>query len=233
MDAAQTWDETRQRISELALQPGAAETHCPACPEWDVKGVVAHLTGIAAGMVGGGATSASDVNTDEATSGQVADRESQPVEQIVEEWAQYAPGYVERLRDPAAFGMENLAVLLSIMDITAHEHDIRYAIDQPGHREGFGVELGTKILVGGLKGRQAALGLRPLRVEVPGWRTWDIGGEDPATTLTTDQFTLFRTLGGRRSRDQVAALDWTGDADAWVDHVLADAFTFPAEAHEA
>ncbi len=233
MDAAQAWDESRERISALVLAPGVAERPCPACPAWDVKGVVAHLAGIGAGMVGGGAVSADEVNGDDATADQVELRRGQPIQEIVAEWAGYAPGYVERLRDPAAFGMDNVAVLLSVMDIHAHEQDIRYAIDEPGARDTFGVELGTKVLVAGLKGKQAAHDLPTLRVEVPGWRTWDIGDGDPQVTLTADRFTLFRALSGRRTRAQVEALDWTGDATGWLDHWLAGAFSWPDVEHES
>ncbi|MFT5222518.1 MAG: hypothetical protein ACI867_000821 [Glaciecola sp.] len=97
----------------------------------------------------------------------------------------------------------------------------------------FGVELGAKVMVGGLKGKQVAHDLPPLKLVVPGWRTWDLGGADPALTLTVDRFTLFRALAGRRTRTQVEGLNWVGgDPTPWLEHWLAGVFAWPHEQHE-
>lgn len=230
MDAATAWDDARRNIVELATRPGAAGTHCPACPDWDVKGVVSHLTGIAKGVTGN--ATVEEVNNDSATSDQVQRRDHLSIDEVVAEWDLYVEDYLARLRDPEAYGQANISVLLSVFDITSHEHDIRQAIGEPGNRETFGVELGTKMMVSGLKGRQVEHGLPVLRVEVPGWRTYDLGGDTPEVTLVTDQYTLFRSLSGRRTRAQVEELDWTGDPSTWIDHWVTGVFTWPDTAQD-
>ena len=48
---------------------------------------------------------------------------------------------------------------------------------------------------------------------------WFVGQDPPAATLTAEPFTLFRLLFGRRSLAQMAALDWTGSPDLYLDHL--------------
>lgn len=230
MDAATAWDDARRNIIDLATRPGAADTHCPACPDWDVKGVVSHLTGIAKGVTGN--ATVEDVNSDGATADQVQLRANLPVEEVVAEWDTYVEDYLARLRDPQAFGLENISVLLSVFDITAHEHDIRAALGAPGNRDSYGVELGTKVMVSGLKGRQAQHDLPALRVDVPGWRTYDLGGDAPELTLVTDQYSLFRSLSGRRTRAQAAAMGWSGDSSPWLEHWVSGVFTWSEVEHD-
>jgi hypothetical protein len=52
-----------------------------------------------------------------------------------------------------------------------------------------------------------------------------VGRGAASATLTVDRFEAFRALGGRRSRRQLAALDWDGDADAVLD--LLGAYPLP------
>jgi hypothetical protein len=54
-----------------------------------------------------------------------------------------------------------------------------------------------------------------LRV-VAGETEWIVGSREPAVTLTTDPFTLFRLLFGRRSRGQLRALSWTHDPEPYI-----------------
>ena len=50
-----------------------------------------------------------------------------------------------------------------------------------------------------------------------GDREWTIGSGDPTATLTApDEGELARVVGGRRTADQVRALDWTGDPEPWL-----------------
>ena len=60
----------------------------------------------------------------------------------------------------------------------------------------------------------------PLRVVVED-RAYDLGPEgDAAIVLTTDRFEAFRWRLGRRSRRQLAGLDWTGDPSPVLDHLV-------------
>jgi hypothetical protein len=44
-----------------------------------------------------------------------------------------------------------------------------------------------------------------------------LGEGDPAATLATNPYDLTRALIGRRSRAQVAAMGWDGDAEPFLD----------------
>jgi hypothetical protein len=43
------------------------------------------------------------------------------------------------------------------------------------------------------------------------------GEGEPAVTVSAPEFELFRALTGRRSTDQVAAFDWTGDRGGYLE----------------
>ena len=74
-------------------------------------------------------------------------------------------------------------------------------------------------------------GLRPpvsLRVVVEDG-AYDLGPEgDAAIVLTTARFEAFRWRLGRRSRRQLAGLDWTGDPSPVLDHLVVFG---PADTH--
>src|SRR5207245_3870521 len=89
-DIAAAYADGRARISELVadLDEKEATTVVPGCPDWTVKDVVAHVTGICsdilAGNIGG-------VTTDPWTAAQVDARRPLPVSQIVAEWSELGP----------------------------------------------------------------------------------------------------------------------------------------------
>jgi hypothetical protein len=49
-----------------------------------------------------------------------------------------------------------------------------------------------------------------------------VTGDDPVGSLTVDAFTALRVLTGRRSRAQLAELDWEGfnDPGAYFEHLV-------------
>ncbi|MBV8693285.1 MAG: maleylpyruvate isomerase family mycothiol-dependent enzyme, partial [Actinobacteria bacterium] len=96
-----------------------------------------------------------------------------------------------------------------IADIGEHEHDIRGAIRQAGHRDSAAVQAGTQVMTGGvdrmLKGANLGLRIRS------GNQEWELGAGEPGATVTVDPFELYRALAGRRSPQQVAQWKWDGD----------------------
>ncbi len=66
----------------------------------------------------------------------------------------------------------------------------------------------------------ARFGGRPFP-EVVEDRAYDLGPDgEAAIVLTTDRFAAFRWSMGRRSRRQLADLDWTGDPSPVLDHLF-------------
>jgi hypothetical protein len=107
-----------------------------------------------------------------------------------------------------------------VLDVATHEQDIRGALGAPGARDTAVVRLGSDRLLSWL--RPPA----PLRVVVED-RGYDLRPEGPfppdsaaAMVLRTDRFDAFRWRLGRRSRRQLADLDWTGDPSPVLDHLV-------------
>jgi hypothetical protein len=101
-----------------------------------------------------------------------------------------------------------------VLDVATHEHDIRGAIGAPGARETDVVRLGSDRLLAWMQPPVA------LRVEVED-EVYDLGPEEePALVLRTERFAALRWRMGRRSRAQLAGLDWTGDPTPVLDHLV-------------
>jgi hypothetical protein len=56
-----------------------------------------------------------------------------------------------------------------------------------------------------------------LVIQVVGGDTYRGGEGEPVTELTVDPYELFRGLGSRRSRAQMRAWNWTGDAAPYLE----------------
>lgn len=239
--------EGRQRVSELVGGLGETEAAAPvpACPEWSVHDVVAHVTGVCADVLAG---NLEGVATDPWTDAQVRARKDRSVAEIVAEWNEIAPG-VEAMAEhfPGRTGQQWL------MDMTTHEQDLRGALAQPGARDSAGIRVGVDFLLSvGLEAMLSARGLGPLDVRAGGeTRVVGIGGQGdeaellsaalysadappktdsaPMGTLTVEPFELFRAMTGRRSASQVRAWDWSVDPEPYLGILTWGPFTPPAQ----
>jgi len=101
-----------------------------------------------------------------------------------------------------------------VIDVASHEQDIRGAVGQPGLRDTEVIRRLAGWLVSQLRTPV------PLRVTVEGTR-FQVGPEgEPALELSTTWYEAFRWRMGRRSRNQLAALDWSGDPSPVLDHLV-------------
>lgn len=181
------------------------DTPVPTCPLWTVRNVLSHVAGIPADILAGNVDGAA---TDPWTAAQVEARRELSIEEICSEWHETGPR-IDGMID--GFGRTGEQLLV---DLTTHEFDVRHALGKPGPKDlavwDIGVDFGAAMV---LDAAVAARGLEPMAVRV-GDRSWRLGGEgegDVRTTLSTTAFELVRALTGRRSRAQVAALDWSAD----------------------
>jgi uncharacterized protein (TIGR03083 family) len=200
----------RSRIAELTagLDDQRAALPVPACPEWTVHDVVAHVAGVVDDVLAG---RVAGVATEPWTAAQVEARRARPIAEILDEWAANAPAFEEFL-DSVDRGRQAVA------DVATHEHDVRAALSQPGARASDGLHIGLGFVATSFVDSAAARGI-VVRV-----RTTDgveFGERDGGAVLTGDSFELFRAMTGRRSLDQLRGLQWQGDSEA-----VLPAFTF-------
>jgi uncharacterized protein (TIGR03083 family) len=227
------YEETRGRITGLVADADGDATRVPACPEWTVHDLLAHLAGNCADIIAG---NLEGVTTSAWTSRQVDARRDRPTAEILEEWNDAAPQVSQLLDDfPGRYGQ------MVVADVVSHEHDIRGALGRPGERQSAGVTVALDFLVSVfLHTGITALGLDPIEVR-SGERSWIVGTGGPPTrdfeswrgalmpdadqnagapapagALSADPFELMRSVAGRRSRAQIKNLGWSMEPGPYV-----------------
>ena len=219
---AQLYRDTRERLTALVagLDERALATPVPACPGWQVQDVVAHLAAIVEDALAGRLTGPP---SEEETAVQVARYKGRPMTQTLTGWTAGAPRFEEAI---SAFDIPP-----AVIDVASHEQDIRGALGRPGARDCPAVQ------------QMAGWLLQRLRTPVPVRVTVEDaeflagpggggraaaepsagagrGRDEPVLGLRTTRFEAFRWRMGRRSRDQLAALDWSGDPAPVLDHLV-------------
>ena len=199
------YQETRARIAEMvaALHDEQLEMLIAACPGWSVRDVVAHMAAVADDWVSG---RLAGPPTDEQTAAQIARFEGSAITDILAAWAD-AAAKLDRMA-------ETEATEPPIGDITCHEHDIRSAIGRSGARDSAAVWYTSDRLLANLRTPV------PLRVTVEDaeYRSGP-DGDGAEIALSTTRFEALRWRTGRRSRAQLAAMDWSGDPAPVLDHL--------------
>jgi uncharacterized protein (TIGR03083 family) len=204
-DLARLYRDTRERLTALvaALDEAALATPVPACPGWLVQDVVAHLAAIVEDALAGRLTGPP---SEAETAVQVARYKGRPMTRTLAEWTAGAPQFEEII---SAFDVPP-----AVVDVASHEQDIRGALDRPGARDAEAIwQMGGWLL----RGLRSPVPLR-VTVEDAEFRAGPEG--EPVLELTTTRFEAFRWRMGRRSRDQLAALDWSGDPAPVLDHLV-------------
>ncbi len=207
-DLAAIYRTARERLTTLApsLSEPQLATTVPTCPAWTVQDTYAHLTGLAAEVVGG------DVDapgSDTATARQVGDRRGRSIEEICAEWIVVGPD-MERTLEETGRALTRLAI-----DAWSHDQDIHNALGLVSGRSGPGLEL-TMSGVWRLKRVIRESDLAPFRI-VTETADWVIGDGAPAATVRLPAYELARMATARRSVAQMRAYDWDGDPEPYID----------------
>jgi uncharacterized protein (TIGR03083 family) len=202
--SARLYQETKERIVALVagLDDAALSTAVAACPGWSVRDVVAHVVAVAEDWVGG---RLAGPPTDEETAAQIARFGGYRLAEILAAWTDAAAAL-----DHMA---ETAGVKPPLGDITSHEHDVRGAIGRPGARDSAAVWHSSD---------QLLLNLRtpiPLHVTVDDAQYRSGPGDRAEIRLRTTRFEALRWRTGRRSRAQLAAMDWSGDPTPVLEHL--------------
>ena len=218
--------ETRERLSELVgdLDDDQAAIPVPATPGWSIHDVVAHLSGLVVDWLEGRVSNYGSV---EWTAAQVETRRDLSLSEIVDEWTIASPKLEPLMDQTPEHGLPDFMPYLAISDLTTHEHDIRGALGRPGATDSGGVRLGMRTYVSGLRQRHAETDLPPMVIRETDGREWPIGTDGPpAASMAAPRFEIFRALTGRRSRAQVGAFEWSGDAEPYLEIFLAHGFSW-------
>ena len=206
-DLARLYRDTRGRVTALVagLDEATLATAVPACPGWSVRDVLAHLAAVAEDGLTGRLTRPPD---DAETAAQVARFGGRDLRAILAAWAQAAPGFGEAIAEHRIWP--------AVIDVASHEQDIRAALGQPGARDAEAVTECAGRLLRWLRPPV------PLRVTVEDAEF--LAGPEapengPVLSLATTRFEAFRWRMGRRSRAQLAAMDWSGDPAPVLGHL--------------
>jgi uncharacterized protein (TIGR03083 family) len=183
----------REHITDLVLAtPEGAGTAVPACPEWTVHDLVAHLAGNCAGMLGEPATG-----------------DGTGLAALLAGW-RLTGERAERL----AAG-DGLDIGRLLMDAFTHELDLREALGVPAPADHPAYPPAMEVVVGGLSWSISSRGLPALRFACED-TSWVAGRGQPGATVTAPRYHIYRSLTGRRTPAQIAELDWSGDPAQWL-----------------
>ncbi|HUF33346.1 MAG TPA: maleylpyruvate isomerase family mycothiol-dependent enzyme [Acidimicrobiales bacterium] len=198
------YEGCRRRMTELVegLDDDGAAQRVPACPDWTVHDLLAHVTGVVDDALAGRLEGA---GSDKWTAVQVEARRGRPLAEVVAEWAAAAPAFEAVLDDLGMSGRQ------AVFDCVLHEHDLRGALGRPGGRDSDAVAIGLTFAGPAITGAAKAQGI-DLRVEADGAGAW--GAEEADAVLRGAPFEVLRATTGRRSAEQVRAMDWQGDVES-------------------
>lgn len=216
MSKSDVYQGCRGRLIVLAGRLSAPQLRAPvpACPGWTVKDAFGHLVGAATDYVRDNMDGA---GSDPWTAKQVEDRRTAPIGDLVEEWQVHA-GLFDKKYERAGNEVSALA-----SDIWCHEYDIAGALGWRGSREPERVEWGVRA-VRAIPRLLEATGL-PVPTIIADGETV-VEGDGPI--LRAHAYDLARMVYGRRSWDQIRAMDWDRDPEPYLEHLS----FFPAPADD-
>ena len=213
-DCGALYREHRQALLRLVGSLTAQDlgTVVPATPAWSVHDVVAHLVGITADLN----ALRFDVADPEAwTARQVEERRTATVPELAAEWEAEAGRFEEGLR---LLGYELGSHYVG--DLLHHSQDVREALGRPPIEDDLALVVALDFYVDHFSQSLAAHGAGAVAIRVAD-ESWTAGAGEVVATVTAGRFDLFRSFGGRRTKAEVRALDWTGDVDRVLPFVSA------------
>ena len=208
----------RDRIVPVVSAHG--DERVPACPDWKVRDLVAHLTGLCEDWVEHRLTG---YGSEEWTNAQVARFEGLTIPEILTRWGEAAARFADLADDPVmgpparwAFG-----------DAVTHEADLRAALSA-GRVPDEAVRSALKGAIARWRQVLHDAGAPTLLVRAVDAREWWLGvPSDPdAVVVEASAYDVFRALAGRRSVDQVRGWKWSNDPDPYIEAGLPYPFTW-------
>lgn len=207
---AEAYGQARERFAALVsgLDPETLQRKVPACPDWSIKDLTSHVVGIARDL---NRSNVDDPGGEAWTAAQIAEGATRSIPELLAEWAGFSIEIEKAMEymHPAISGA-------TVADLIVHEHDLRGALGEPGARDSSGVSLALFTYTRMLGRRLKSDGAPPLRI-VAGEQTYEVGEGAPETTVSGEAFEIFRSLCGRRTKQEIAGLKWEGDPTPYLD----------------
>ncbi len=199
-------ERTRAMLADVDDDVAAA-TVVPCCPGWTVVEVVGHMCGVADDVLAGRLDGVGTAPWADAQAERLAPL---GLAGVLDRWDELGP-QLEAIG--SAFPARPATQM--VFDVTTHEHDVRGALARPGARDLQALAVPLDFIASMLDGYAREHGLGSLVLQIDeGWTTVT-GDGPPEVVLRASAFATFRSFGGRRSLDQVRALDWDGDPEPY------------------
>ena len=179
----------------------------PATPLWTVQDAFAHVTGVARDHTTG---RLEDAPSESWTQQQVMERKDRTVGDIAAEWTEIGP-VIETMLQASGRAMSAM-----VMDVVMHHYDVMGAVGIRPADNAEGLRLCLRAS-NAIAPRLDAADLPTLRIQTEGFNRV-LGTGPEGMTVSGDAFEITRSLFGRRSLDQIAAFDWSGDPTPYLPH---------------
>ncbi len=210
-DPAALYADTRAKA--IAVFRSLSEAECvapvPLTPAWRVIDVAAHVCGIVDDVVN---QNTDGLGTDAWTEAQVEKRQGHTIGEICDEWMGYAPQLDAMIAGNQFFGVRITG------DLIIHLHDVQQALGLDIDRDDLATRAAAHRYAPTLQERaldQMGLGIR---IELTDGDTYEAPTDAASQIrLRATSYDFLRSVTGRRSRNQVEALDWDGDPAALLD----------------
>jgi uncharacterized protein (TIGR03083 family) len=201
----------------------------PACPDWSVGDLLAHLVGVAADAAAGdffGGAMRAWREPDAAsaretwTAGHVHRHARPSLELLRHDLDKHGEQLVAALRrgDPTVAGAPDWGPSAPVGDLCVHLQDLREALGVDPDPSSPVIRWGFASYRGWLDQRLRQAGL-PGLVLTDGESEWPVGDGPPAGSVTADAYELFRMISGRRSAERIRSYGWTTDPAPYLDIV--------------
>ncbi|MDT8911986.1 maleylpyruvate isomerase family mycothiol-dependent enzyme [Amycolatopsis sp. PS_44_ISF1] len=205
MEPIEEWTNGRHRVAELTagISGDEAGRPVPACPDWTVRELLAHMIGLNADVLAGDEP---DDHNQEWTQAQVDRRADRTVAGLLAEWRELAGPMRQWMR-------ENNTRPLG--DLLIHEQDLRGALGVSGGQEAAGLAALREDFAE--RFRAAVREQPPIRLDGDGWQ-WTSQGpaEAAAVVVEAGTFDLTRALMSRRSPGQLRSWTTRGDVGPYL-----------------
>jgi hypothetical protein len=224
VDAAQQYRMRAESLLDLAADLDDGHP-IPATPAWNLRELIAHLVGVAVDVSGG---QVEDYAPPHWTARQVVSRATSSRRALVEEWKASWPELCSILDDPVSHGLDSSFSVLPLVDVIAHEHDLRESVGMFDFSDPAVSSLVEQRRLQVLT-VQGDASTQDLEVRTPEGDHWVIGGAEDRLTVTAERYELWRSLEGRRRRDAVRQFDWIVGPGPFLDHWVGSVFQWPED----